>query len=144
MTIPALVFGGTGFIIAYLFLAHFSPEGKTDWHSLAISSGAAAFGVSLLFWRLFCPADQLISARRGALVGIVTGVLAHPVAWYLVIVWLYASGARSSLGDRTINPLDGLAACFVYAGFSIVSTGWLTVTAGGIVGWILGRLLRPR
>ena len=77
--------------------------------------------------------------------GILTGGLAHPVAWYLAIVWSYASGARSSLGDRTLNPLEGLAACFVYAGFSVLLTGWLTVPAGGMVGWVLGKVLRaPR
>jgi hypothetical protein len=64
--------------------------------------------MSFLFWRLFCPSDQPISARRGALVGILTGMLAHPVAWYLVMVWFYTSGARSSLGDKTVNPLEGL------------------------------------
>jgi hypothetical protein len=138
--IAALVFGVSGSIVAYLIL----PAGRSDWHPLAVSSGVAAFGVSLLFWRIFCASDQLISGRRGALVGVLTGGLAHPLAWYLTIVWSYASGAKSSLGDRMLNPLEGLAACFVYAGFSVVLTGWLTVPAGGIVGWVLGKVLRAR
>lgn len=62
--------------------------------------------------------------------GILTGVLAHPVAWYLGIVWSYASGARSSLGERTVNPLQGLAACLIYGCLSVLLTGWLTVPAG--------------
>ncbi|HTX37124.1 MAG TPA: hypothetical protein VME43_18975 [Bryobacteraceae bacterium] len=76
--------------------------------------------------------------------GLLTGVLAHPVAWYLAIVWSYASGARSSLGERMLNPLEAVAACFVFAAGSIILTGWLTVPAGGVIGWILGKLLRPR
>lgn len=142
--VPALVFGAAGCAVAYLIFACFSPGEKRDSNSLAISSGAAAFGVSFLFWRIFCASPQLISARRGALVGILTGVLAHPVAWYLAIVWTYASGARTSLGDSTLNPLEGVPACFVYAGMSILLMGWLTVPAGGMLGWILGKVLRPR
>ena len=141
--IAALVFGGSGFIVANLILSHFGPE-RSDWHSLAISSGAAAFGVSYFFWRVFCSSSQLISARRGALVGVLTGILAHPVAWYLAIVWSYASGVRSSLGERMVNPLQAIAACFLYGGLSVLLTGWLTVPAGGVVGWILGRMLRQR
>jgi hypothetical protein len=137
--IAALVFGVTGFIIAHLILAHSAGNG---WHSLAIWSGVAAFGLSFLFWRIFCASGRLISGRRGALVGILTGVLAHPVAWYLAIVWSYRSGARSSLGERVLNPLEGVAACFVFAAWSIFLTGWLTVPAGGVVGWMLGKLLR--
>jgi hypothetical protein len=139
MYIAALLFGGTGFIIAHLIIAHAAGDG---WQSLPICSGAAAFGLSLLFWRLFYPSDQLLSARRGALVGILTGVLAHPVAWYLAIVWNYASGARTSLGDPVLNPLEGLTGCLVFAFWSLLLTGWITVPAGGILGWILGRTLR--
>lgn len=142
--IAALVFGGCGAFIAYLILSRFSPEGKTDWHSLAISSGVAAFAVSYLFWHVFCASGKAISGRRGALVGIVTGALAHPVAWYLAIVWAYASGERSSLGDRTVNPLEGLWGALVYAYLSILLAGWITIPAGGIAGWVLGRILRTR
>lgn len=141
--IPGLVFGVAGTIIAYLVLAPFSPEERSGWYSLVISSGAAAFGVSCLFWRIFCAPGELLTARRGGLAGLLTGLLAHPVAWYLAIVWSYVSGARSSLGDRTLNPLEGLGACFVYGGLSLLFTGWLTVPAGGMVGWILGKVLRP-
>jgi hypothetical protein len=139
--ILAVVFGGAGYIIAYLILPR--PETR-DWHLLTISSGAGAFGVSYVLGRVLCSSSRLLSGRRGALVGVLTGILAHPVAWYLMIVWSYVSGVRSSLGERAVNPLEGLTACLVYACWSVVLTGWLTVPAGGILGWILGRTLRPR
>lgn len=142
--IAAMVFGATGFIVAHLILARFGSEERSGWNSLAVSSGAAAFVMSFLFWRLICGSDQLVSPRRGAFVGILTGVLAHPVLWYLAIVWNYASGTRSSLGDRPANPIEGLTACLVFAGWSLLLTGWITVPAGGILGWILGRTLQPR
>ena len=100
--------------------------------------------MSYLFWRSLCTPDSLVSARRGALVGVLTGLFAHPLAWYLAIVWNYVVGARSSLGDRTVNPLDGLAACFVFAFSSILLMGWLTVSAGGLAGWFLGKVLKTK
>ena len=99
--------------------------------------------MSFVLWRFFCSPDRLISTRRGGLVGVLTGLLAHPVAWYLTIVWSYAIGERSSLGDRMMNPLEGVPGCFVFALWSILLMGWLTVPAGGIAGWMLGRALRP-
>jgi hypothetical protein len=142
--IAALIFGGSGYVVAYLILSGSSQPGRSDWGPLVVSSGAAAFAVSCLFWRLLCAPDHLISARRGALVGVLIGLFAHPVAWYLFIVWSYLTGTRSSLGERAVNPVVALAACFVFAFWSILLTGWLTVPAGGIVGWVLGRVLRPR
>ena len=100
--------------------------------------------MSFVLWRLFCVPDQLISARRGALAGVLTGLLAHPVAWYLAIAWMYLIGERSSLGNRTIDPFEALTGCFVFAFWSILLMGWITVPAGGVVGWILGKVLRPR
>lgn len=121
--ISALTLGGLGCVIAYLILFGFNPQGKSDLDSLVISSGAAAFGMSYLFWRLLCVPDHLISTRRGVLVGVLTGLFAHPVAWYLAIVWNYLAGATSSLGDRAVNPLEDLAACFVYAFWSNPADG---------------------
>jgi hypothetical protein len=113
--ISAIVFGASGYIIAYLILPR--PE-TSDWHLIAISSGAAAFGGSYFLGHVFCSSSQLLSGRRGALVGVLTAILAHPVAWYLMNVWSYASGVRSSLADRALNPLEGLTACLVYACWS--------------------------
>jgi len=140
--VSALVFGGFGSIFAFLVLNHFSPEGKDDWHSLVVCSGLAAFGVSFVLWRFFCTPHPKVSGRRGALVGALTGLITHPVAWYLAMVWMYMTGARSSLGDRTVNPFEGLLASLIYSLGSIVLVGWFTVLAGGFIGWILGRIMR--
>ena len=41
--ISALVFGGLGAVMAFLVLAGFSPERKSGWESLVLSSGLATF-----------------------------------------------------------------------------------------------------
>lgn len=75
--ISALVLGGLGYIVAYLML----PRSEVnDWHLLTISGGAAAFGLSYVLRRVFWSSSQRISGRRGALVGVLAGILAHPVA----------------------------------------------------------------
>jgi hypothetical protein len=106
-------------------------------------SGLAAFAVSLPLWRIFCRSDRGISGRGGAIAGILVGLFAHPVTWYLTIVWAYTTGVRSSLGEPAANPVEAITGCFAFAFWSILLTGWVTMPAGGIVGWILGRVLRP-
>ena len=133
----ALVFGGLGFGLAYLIV---SVRGRIgDWWPLVAASGLAAFAVSLLLWRLLCGSGRPVTWRRGALAGALTGLLAHPVAWYLALVWNYAIGQTSSLGDRSTNALESLAGAFIMTFWSLLIAGWLTVPAGAVVGFLLAR-----
>jgi hypothetical protein len=133
----ALVFGGSGFVLAYLIV---STRGRVgDWWPLVAASGLAAFAVSLLLWRLLCATSQPVSGRRGALAGALTGLFAHPVAWYLTLVWNYLFGQTSSLGDKAADPLDSLTGSLVMTFWSLLFAGWLTVAAGTVVGFLLTR-----
>jgi hypothetical protein len=132
---PALVFGGSGFVLAYLIV---STRGRVeDWWPLVVASGLAAFAVSLLLWRLLCATSRPVSGRRGALAGALTGLFAHPLAWYLALIWNYLSGQTSSLGDKHAGPLDGLAVSLIMTFWSLLLAGWLTVAAGAVVGFLL-------
>jgi hypothetical protein len=133
----ALVFGGLGFVLGYLIVSQRGRVG--DWWPLAVASGLSAWAVSLLLWRLLCATSQPVSRRRGALAGALTGLLAHPVAWYLALVWNYLLGHTSSLGDKPSNPLESLAGCLVMTFWSLLIVGWLTVPAGAVVGFLLAR-----
>jgi hypothetical protein len=42
-------------------------------------------------------------------------------------------------GSKPIGPIEGLKASFVFAFFGLLLTGWLTVPAGAIAGWLLER-----
>jgi hypothetical protein len=133
----ALVFGGSGCVLAYLIVSQRGRVG--DWWPLVVASGLSASAVGLLLWRLLCATSQSVSRRRGALAGALTGLLAHPVAWYLALVWNYLLGHTSSLGDTPSGPLESLAGCLVMTFWSLLIVGWLTVPAGAVVGFLLAR-----
>ena len=134
---PALVFSALGFALAYLILAGHTTG--SDWWSIVVGSGVAAFAVSFVLWRVICSRDRPLSVRRGALAGALTGLLAHPVAWYLAVVWTYSRGRPLFPGGKPVGPIEGLPVSLVYAFFGVILTGWITVPAGAIAGWLLAR-----
>jgi hypothetical protein len=134
---PSLVFGALGLVLAYLILSGHAVG--SDWWSIVVASGVAAFAVSYVVWRVICPSVRPLSPRRGALAGALTGVLAHPVAWYLAVVWTYLRGRTLFPNSKPVGPIEGLGVSFVYAFFGLILTGWITVPAGAIAGWLLVR-----
>jgi hypothetical protein len=132
-----LIFGALGLVLAYLIVSGHAVGG--DWWSIVVASGVAAFAVSYVLWRVIGSPARPLSARRGALAGALTGVLAHPVAWYLAIIWNYLRGRALFPGGTPVGPIEGLRASLVYAFFGLLLTGWLTVPAGAIAGWLLAR-----
>ena len=135
--LPALIFGGLGLVISYLIVSGHAVGG--DWWSIVVASGVAAFAVSYVLWRVICSPVKPLSARRGALAGALTGVLAHPVAWFPAIIWNYLQGHALFPSSNPFGPIAGLQATFVFAFFGLLLTGWLTVPAGAIAGWLLAR-----
>ena len=65
--------------------------------------------------------------------------------WTIVLSAGAASFLNYMLGYPTfpdkppLDPITGIYTSFVYAFFSIILTGWLTVPAGAIAGWLLTR-----
>jgi len=133
----ALIFGALGLVLAYLIVSGRTAGG--EWWSLVVASGLAAFAVSYVLWRVLSSPGRPFSARRGALAGALTGLLAHPVAWYLAVIWNYLRGNALFPDSKPIGPIEGLKASFVFAFFGLLLTGWLTVPAGAIAGWLLER-----
>lgn len=129
--VAGLAFSLTALICSLLIL---SRAGSSDWAVLVYSAPVAAFCISFLLWWLVIERSYRISPVKGIIVGALTGVFAHPLAWYLAILYFYVTGARTSLGEETLNPLDGIGASFVFSGVSLLLTGWLTILAGAIVG----------
>jgi hypothetical protein len=134
---PALIFGALGLVLSYLILA--GHAAGSDWWSIVVASGVAAFTVGFILWRALCSPVRPLSARRGTLAGALTGLLAHPVAWYLAVVGTYLRGRPMFPGSRPVGPIEGLPVSLVYAFFGLILTGWLTVPAGAIAGWLLAR-----
>lgn len=105
---------------------------------MAWPAAAAAFVVGTLLW-LLCWSWPL-NRRRGALVGALTGVLAHPLCWFFASLSLPVT-APQPLRWGTVA--EGFWSCILLSWVSLSLVGWLTATvgaiAGAIVGWALGR-----
>ena len=127
-------FGLTALTCSLLIL---SRAGSGDWFVLVYSAPVAACCISYLLWWLVIERSFRISVVKGIIIGAVTGAVAHPVAWYLAILYFYVTGARTSLGEQTLNPVEGIGASIVFSGLSLLFTGWLTIPAGAIAGGVL-------
>jgi len=115
--------------MALLGILPMGAEALSRWSVLLIGAPAGAAIASLLIWPY----------RKDALGGAAIAFFAHPLMWYLAMLILWASGAKSSLNELTVNPIEALTACWIFSAWSWFLTGWLTVPAGGLLGWWLAR-----
>jgi len=136
----AATFGLLGLALASVIV--FSLSKVSDTWTIVLSAGVASFALGYVLWRIFCPADQPSSVRQGILSGALTGLLAYPVTWYLAIALNYILRHPTFPDKPPLDPITGVYASFVYAFFSLFLTGWLTVPAGAIAGWLLTRTRR--
>jgi hypothetical protein len=94
------------------------------WAMLVPCASVATFSLTLggLWWG----APRRPRIRTAMAIGLAVGVLAHPLMWYLVMLVAYLTGARGSLGEPVLTPVEALAAMWFYAALSLVLTGWLS------------------
>lgn len=129
-----LYFGLAGLCCGFLI---FSNAKGAGWEKMIYASALAAFLTGTLVWWILVDRSGSTSIWKGALAGGLTGLLAHPLAWYVGIILNYFSGTKSSLGDEPMNPLTGLWGALVFSLFSWLVVGWLTVLVGGLVGTLI-------
>jgi hypothetical protein len=67
------------------------------------------------------------------LAGGLTGLIAHPAAWYVAIVLSYLRRHSLFPGTTPVEPFKGIVTSF----FIIIIAGWLTIPVGAITGWLL-------
>lgn len=84
---------------------------------------------------------------RGAIAGALAGAVAHYLCWYLLIAGWFTchaltGGCTGSLGDPPLNPLTAIPAAALYSAFSLLFLGWLTVSAGAMIGGVLAAARR--
>lgn len=103
---------------------------------------ALLLGPSLWWWAIIKPGR--LSVRRGIGIGVLGASLAHPLAWYITLVLAFLMGQRTiggvNGGINVTNPGQGLFACLVLAGFSLIYVGWITALIGGVAGGVVALL----
>ena len=109
----------------------------SGWQIFIGLSPVAAFLTGFVLWWSLMTLRPRVNLLFGLLAGALIGILAHPVAWYLAILWMYFSGETGSLGEPTVNPLEGLLYAPIYALPSLLIVGWLSVPLGLIGGGLV-------
>lgn len=135
-TIAALTLGAAGVLCAWPF---FRAADNAAWQLMIPLSGLAAFIVGGLSSFILHDERSRHPRLRGVLAGVLTGILSHPLAWYLGILFNFFRGARGSLGEEPLGPVDGLLGALVLSASSWLLAGWLTVSVGALAGIILSR-----
>ncbi len=128
IVVAGLAFSLAAFICSYLFLR----DVVGDWQEMLVAAPLAAFGCGMVCWGIFMARGQKLTFWRGVWVGALVGLLAHPLAWYGSVLYFYLSGE-----PNTLNPVEGVWASLLYALFSLIFIGWLTVPVGAVVGGFL-------
>ena len=134
--IAGTVFGLFGGAFAGLVVWNAVGQG---WRGFIPFAAFAAFAVGAVAWRWISPLKLRWS---GAVAGAVAGLASHPLAWYAFIVAAWVSGAKSSLSEPTVNPLEAVPAALFFTAWSWLFTGWLTVPIGAALGYGLSRVLK--
>jgi hypothetical protein len=113
-------------------------KGHNSLKWLILTSVIAAFLAGALLWRKVFGHGRKPTFWRGAGVGALIVIAAHPLAWYLLFLLLYFSGAAGSITERNIDPLSGLVSSLSYTAGSLLIFGWITVPVGAAIGGGLG------
>lgn len=95
--------------------------------------------IAIPSWQLLLKHRQ--TYLRAISAGVLIGIASHPIAWYLLILSYWIAGARDSLGASMMNPLEAVAGAIIFALWSILIAGWITVLCGGVTGLLLLKFL---
>lgn len=119
------------------------------YQSFAVFAGASGLLVGTLAWWYLVARRPRATWGRGALVGALVGVVAHPVCWYLFTLWNWfevTTGRQpESVAGPPLGPLTGLLAAFPFSAMSLLLIGWLTThspprSAPAARRWLDGRV----
>lgn len=138
--IAAAVLGLAGAGTAWLFVAE--PPGRV-LAAMVPCSGIAGALVGGFLYRVLASPPRRTGLGWAPLAGALTGLAAHPVAWYLYFVRDLLPGGAPA--DRA--PFDlgsALLAAFVATPVGWLFSAWLTVPAGALAGLLLAVVCRPK
>jgi hypothetical protein len=134
--LAAGLFGLLGLLLTWALLRRRGPLG--EWRPLPIAACMAGLATGFCAWSWLCADGP--TAARGALAGLLAGVLSHPPAWFLLIFW---KSLTRRPGERPPGPLAGAAGSLGNSFWSLLLAGWLTGGAGALAGALLGAALAP-
>ena len=133
---PPLSFAGSGTLLLILGVIFF-----------LVVVPVAGLLVGLPTWWLFVARPRQFTRRRGIVLGMISGIVAHPLVWIgsvfeLTLVELsnLASAPTSNLPSSPPEVFVPPVSLFLVLPLSVLSlivVGWITVAIGGISGGVL-------
>jgi pimeloyl-ACP methyl ester carboxylesterase len=134
--LAALVFALAGALTVFLLVSR-----ALESTGLLIIVAALIWGAAgAIGWRLLLQRFSPVSVWRGAIAGLIIGLLVHPVVWYLAILVTFLAGVPVPILDQRLNPITGLVQLPWLTLVSWLGTGWITGLVSAIAGGILGYL----
>jgi len=127
-----LIAGLTALATAALFT-----RDNSDWAILMPAAAIATFLVTVMGTWLLLSYLHPVRVWKGIAVGFIAGLLAHPLTWYLTSLYLYLTGATSSLGDSTLNPVEAIGGTLIFSLFSLAFAGWISIPISAITGGLV-------
>ncbi len=93
------------------------------------------------FWQIYLRHKTEASSLGGCAIGITVSLIAHPLTWLFVIIWM-AFGGNSIFGHLETRDLaSALFSLYSLTLYGLVFVGWITTIVGGVVGHYVGRML---
>lgn len=129
--LAALVFGAAAFVVSLIIV---NTAAGSDWQVMIGASTVAAAVIGVLIWTIVQAIVPRLNVLHGIAAGLVVGLVAHYPAWYFATLYFFFTGARSSLGEATLNPVDGLGGSLIFTLASLFLTGWITAPVGAVAG----------
>ena len=102
---------------------------------MALSAALSGALVGAPLWHLL--ARGPVSLRRGALIGVATGLIANLPFWLLYML------SKMARGRETWSLTTLLGAPLLFGVMGAVFTSWITAPVGAVAGAILARWQRP-
>jgi hypothetical protein len=153
-TVLSILFTGicaasTGFLAAFLALNFYfkivihenNIAIPNIWQFYGAATLAALLTGSFMWWHFVTKPGQY-TLKQGIMVGIITSIIAHPVAWLLAGLITYFGNVPFFTGFIINSPFDVLFVALFVSMFSLLYVGWLTALVGGIAGALFIRAQR--
>lgn len=139
----ALVSGAGGFAaVVLLFRERAAASTDIPVGLIAVSASLACFLLGMIFWSWLIILSGRADWWRGLVMGALTGILGHPLTWYIVALLLYFSGAEGPSGEPTLGPGAAVGSSLLLGLASLYMVGWMTLPLAVIAAMIFLVLYR--
>ncbi len=113
-------------------------NGQETWlHDINLFYLAAPLASGLLipylWWCLIIKPSRL-SVSIGIGIGLLGSIIAHPLAWYLALLFAFLIREKTVASIVVGNPLENLMGCLFLSLFSLIEVGWITILIGCLAG----------